>query len=129
MIGLRRDEEAVKKNGKSEPIGHELSLPSWRGVECARSAHRASDGADEVGCIDPLLRAFPGALPPTTTVRGVSKIAVGERLVFRTERDLAELMRPPTVQIHTHAATRLLPGSMILWFARACDSALLTCVS
>jgi putative transposase len=90
VLGGRR--VAVSRPRARSVEGHELSLPSWgewstRDPLTERAVEQMVLGVStrrSARSLEPL--------PPTASVRGISKSAVSERFVYGTERKLAELM-------------------------------------
>ena len=90
VLGGRR--VAISRPRTRSIDGHELNLPSWR--EWSRH-DPLTERALEQMVLGVSTRRYARSLeplPPTTTVRGISKSAVSERFVYGTERKLAELM-------------------------------------
>jgi putative transposase len=101
VLGGRR--AAVQRPRARSVEGRELSLPSWR-------EWSARDPLDERALEQMVLgvstRGYARSLEPlpeAVTVRGVSKSAVSERLVYGTERKLAERMSRDLRQLHVVA--------------------------
>ena len=90
VLGGRR--VAVNRPRARSIDGHELNLPSWREWS---TSDPLSERAVEQMVLGVSTRRYARSLeplPPTATVRGISKSAVSERFVYGTERKLAELM-------------------------------------
>jgi transposase-like protein len=90
VLGGRR--VAVSRPRARSVDGDELSLPSWR--EWSRR-DPLTERAVEQMVLGVSTRRYARSLeplPPTASVRGISKSAVSERFVYGTERKLAELM-------------------------------------
>ena len=90
VLGGRR--VAVSRPRARSVDGHELSLPSWREWS---TRDPLTERAVEQMVLGVSTRRYARSLeplPPTATVRGISKSAVSERFVYGTERKLAELM-------------------------------------
>jgi putative transposase len=90
VLGGRR--VAVSRPRSRSVDGRELSLPSWREWS---TRDPLSERAVEQMVLGVSTRRYARSLeplPPTASVRGISKSAVSERFVYGTERKLAELM-------------------------------------
>jgi len=90
VLGGRR--VAVNRPRARSVEGHELSLPSWREWS---TRDPLTERAVEQMVLGVSTRRYARSLeplPPTASVRGISKSAVSERFVYGTERKLAELM-------------------------------------
>jgi transposase-like protein len=90
VLGGRR--VAVSRPRARSVDGHELSLPSWREWS---TRDPLTERAVEQMVLGVSTRRYARSLeplPPTASVRGISKSAVSERFVYGTERKLAELM-------------------------------------
>jgi putative transposase len=90
VLGGRR--VAVGRPRARSIDGHELSLPSWGEWS---AGDPLSERAVEQLVLGVSTRRYARSLeplPPSVTVRGISKSAVSERFVYGTERKLAELM-------------------------------------
>jgi putative transposase len=90
VLGGRR--VAVSRPRARSVDGHELSLPSWREWSMRDPL---TERAVEQMVLGVSTRRYPRSLeplPPTASVRGISKSTVSERFVYGTERKLAELM-------------------------------------
>jgi putative transposase len=90
VLGGRR--VAVSRPRARSIDGHELNLPSWREWS---TRDPLTERAVEQMVLGVSTRRYPRSLeplPPTASVRGISKSAVSERFVYGTERKLAELM-------------------------------------
>jgi transposase-like protein len=90
VLGGRR--VAVSRPRAHSVEGRELSLPSWREWS---TRDPLTDRAVEQMVLGVSTRRYARSLeplPPTVSVRGISKSAVSGRFVYGTERKLAELM-------------------------------------
>jgi len=90
VLGGRR--VAVSRPRARSVDGHELSLSSWREWS---TRDPLTERAVEQMVLGVSTRRYGRSLeplPPTASVRGISKSAVSERFVYGTERKLAELM-------------------------------------
>jgi len=89
VLGGRR--VAVSRPRARSIGGHELSLPSWREWS---TRDPLTERAVEQMVLGVSTRRYARSLeplPPSATVRGISKSVVSERFVYGTERKLAEL--------------------------------------
>jgi transposase-like protein len=90
VLGGRR--VAVSRPRVRSVDGRELRLPSWREWS---TRDPLTERAMEQMMLGVSTRRYARSLeplPPSATVRGISKSAVSERFVYGTERKLAELM-------------------------------------
>ena len=90
VLGGRR--VAVNRPRARSVDGHELSLPSWREWS---TRDPLTERAVEQMVLGVSTRRYGRSLeplPPTASVRGISKSTVSERFVYGTERKLAKLM-------------------------------------
>ena len=90
VLGGRR--VAVSRPRARSVDGHELSLPSWREWSVRDPLTERAVEQMVLGVSTRRYGRSLEPLPPTATVRGISKSTVSERFVYGTERKLAELM-------------------------------------
>ena len=90
VLGGRR--VAVNRPRARSVDGHELSLPSWREWSVRDPLTERAVEQMVLGVSTRRYGRSLEPLPPTATVRGISKSTVSERFVYGTERKLAELM-------------------------------------
>ena len=90
VLGGRR--VAVSRPRARSVDGHELSLPSWREWSTRDPLTARAVEQMVLGVSTRRYARSLEPLPPTASVRGISKSAVSERFVYGTERKLAELM-------------------------------------
>jgi transposase-like protein len=90
VLGGRR--VAISRPRARSVDGRELSLPSWREWSTRDPLTARAVEQMVLGVSTRRYARSLESLPPTASVRGISKSAVSERFVYGTERKLAELM-------------------------------------